>query len=332
MVCKFCGSTIDDNELECPYCGHKTGVVPQSVTYDETEPEGFEYQDNYSREDYVREDYSRDTYADENYSQNTEDYSEDVSDVNYRASQRDYDESDLDEEEVAEEEKPRTQKKKSKIPSIPKFNFGSGKRSGLSADKPIGPLPMLIGIGVCAVISLICLISVVSTKSAVEKLEQDMLSQFYQLQSANIELSSQVSALGGDITNVSSTISEANNSKNITITRSPTSDATYLGRGSDQDVSQNSPLFYAEASGVIKDIKWQVKENGEWVSITFDESSNNATYGVHIYNEIGQTAAKSTLGSHNITSQAFNKQYRCVFYDAFGSKATEPATLTERAQ
>ena len=28
MTCKFCGSTIDDNLVECPYCGHKTGVVP----------------------------------------------------------------------------------------------------------------------------------------------------------------------------------------------------------------------------------------------------------------------------------------------------------------
>ena len=26
MTCKFCGSTIDDNLVECPYCGHKTGV------------------------------------------------------------------------------------------------------------------------------------------------------------------------------------------------------------------------------------------------------------------------------------------------------------------
>ena len=25
MTCKFCGSTIDDNLVECPYCGHKTG-------------------------------------------------------------------------------------------------------------------------------------------------------------------------------------------------------------------------------------------------------------------------------------------------------------------
>ena len=27
MTCKFCGSTIDDNLVECPYCGHKTGVA-----------------------------------------------------------------------------------------------------------------------------------------------------------------------------------------------------------------------------------------------------------------------------------------------------------------
>ena len=26
MTCKFCGSVLEDNEFECPYCGHKTGL------------------------------------------------------------------------------------------------------------------------------------------------------------------------------------------------------------------------------------------------------------------------------------------------------------------
>jgi len=288
MICNFCGSTIDDNEFECPYCGHQTGVEPQTVSYDENEPEETAYQDNYS----------------DNYEQNS------------------YPEYDEPEEEEEIQRSPKQSRAKS---------FSSKVKASASTERTIGQLPMLIGIGVSAIISLICLITVISTKSAVEKLEQDMLSQFYQLQSANIELSSQVSALGGDISSVSTTISQANDSKNITITRNPQSDATYLGRGSDEDVSQNSPLFYAEATGAITEIKWEVKEGDEWVAINFDQSSNNLTYGVHLYNEIGKTSAKSTLGSHNVTEQGLNKQYRAVFYDSFGSKATEAATLSERA-
>ena len=39
MTCQFCGSTLDDNEVECPFCGHRTGNAPVN------NPERFEEDD-----------------------------------------------------------------------------------------------------------------------------------------------------------------------------------------------------------------------------------------------------------------------------------------------
>ena len=280
MICKFCGSTLDDNEFECPYCGHKTDVQPQVEIYD-----------NYD-----------DGSGGNNY-------------------QNDYDDYDEPEEEYRRE--PKRQPRR-----VPQFKSNSNNMKN-NSNFNIGQLPLFVTVIVCAALSVVNLISLTSVKKSVEELEQSMLMQFYQLQSANSEILNQVSILGGDITNVTTSISQSNDSKNITITRQPSSDAVYLGRGSDDDVSQNSPIFYAEADGNISNVEWQVKVGDEWVTISWDRNSNNDVYGLHIYNDIGPSHTKTQLCSHNVTNAGF-ATYRCVFTDSYGSKSTDPVTLSEK--
>ena len=299
MICNFCGSTIDDNEFECPYCGHKTGLEPQVVTYD--------YDDDDDDDMDMRDDYS--------------------------GSNSDYDDTD-DYEEDNYSSKSKLNMNLLKKSSSPKNRSSSrsNNRSGFESNsKNLGQLPFIIGIGVCALLSIINLVSVVSIKSSIEDLEQSMLMQFYQLQSLNSEVSSQVSALGGDISSVSTAVTQSNESRNITITRQPSSDAVYLGRGSDDDVSQNSPIFYAEADGAISSVDWQIKVGDEWVTISWDGNSNNEVYGLHVYNDIGPSHTKSQLCSHNVTQAGF-ATYRCVFTDSYGSKSTDPVTLSEKSK
>lgn len=309
MICEFCGSTLDDNELECPYCGHKTNIEPQVVTVDYNEYE--EPVVNYNEQEF---DVEPDEYN----------YSEDDT----------FSEPEIEEDDEDYAEESHIAKKKLSF-KVPNFNFdrkSSATSKSNSVNKPIGDMPKLAIMAASAILSLICLVSVISVKSKIDSLEQTMLSQFYQLQSANNDLANTISGINGQISSVNSTISEANDSKNITITRNPTSESTYLGRGSDDDVSQNSPIFYAEASGAIQSVEWQVKENGEWVTISWDGNSNNQTYGLHVYNDIGPTSSQSQLCSRNVTSNAFGKSYRCVFKDAYGTKSTEVVTLNERAK
>lgn len=288
MTCNFCGSTLDDNELECPYCGHRTEVQPVQE----------------SEFDYGYDDQPVKTQRSQRF-----------------ASEESYDD-DYEEEEVLEEKPVKSSKS-------PKASFSSFK--GNNKVNSLGNFPAILFSALSALLALFCLISLVGTKKKLSDMEQTVLSQFYQMQSTTQSMSQSIAALSGDISSVGTAINEANDSRNITITRSPLSDATYLGRGSDEDVSQNSPLFYAGCNGSIQKIEWQIKENGEWVPIAWDEGSNNLTYGLHIFNSIASSTAESQLCSHNITAQALNKQYRCVFYDAYGSKATEVATLSEKA-
>lgn len=293
MVCKFCGSTLEDNELECPYCGHKTDVQPRVESASE-----FDY------------DYDYEESAPKSKGLN-------IPNVFSKKSSVSKQEYEYDAEPEYEE-------------PAPKRSSRSSFSGQPSVNKGLGSFPLIVMSGISALLALFCLVSVISMKGKIKDLEQTMLSQFYAVQTATNDISGKLDAVNGSVSSVGTAIQTANDSKNITITRNPQSDATLLGRGGEEDDVKNRPLFYAEADGAIKTVEWQVKENGEWVTINWDNESNNLTYGLHVYNDIGPTHTNSQMASHGITAEAFNKQYRCVFYDSFGSKATDPATLTER--
>lgn len=286
MICNFCGSTLDDNELECPYCGHKTEVQPQVV--------------------------SSDDFDDESVSSR-------ASMFNKRREQAAPVEEYYEEEEEYEEPAPRSSKRASF--SLPKSNGNV---------KSMGSFPLFLMSAASALLSLICLISVISANGRIKNMEQDLLSQFYQLQSSNAELSSKIDSVSGSVSAVGTTISESNNSRNITISQQPTSESTYLDRGSENDVNQNVAIFRAAASGAMTGVEWQIKVGDEWVALSWDENSNNETYGLHVYNDIGPSQTKTELCAHGVKQSAF-ATYRCVFIDSYGNKATDPVTLTERA-
>lgn len=300
MTCTFCGSVLEDNELECPYCGHKTALAQQAQPLQEEEYE-------------------------------------------------EYEEEELEEEpQAAGQVKPAgSAKAKISLPNLPKLNLNRKRSSvkeqrsaapvkksqeagsGLSVGKLNPSFIALIGFVACALLSLICLISVAGVNKKIEEVNQNILSQVYQLQNTNQKISDRLDELGNKVGNVSTTIAEQSTSRNITITKEPTSAATYLGRGGTDDTTQNVPVFSVNAKGQDLTFAWQKYDDagGSWVNIVFDAESNNDTYGLHVYTDTGK--GYSELAAHGIQSSAYGS-YRCLISDSYGNKATDTVMLTER--
>ncbi|MDO5444735.1 MAG: hypothetical protein Q4F31_03845 [Eubacteriales bacterium] len=304
MTCTFCGSVLEDNEVECPYCGHKTALAQYSQPVQDEE-----YEEEYEAEEM---------------------------------------------EEVPQTGKTVKSAKSGKakinlpnLPNLPKINMNKvkssvkEKRSAASAKQSQGgasKLPVskmnpsfiaLIGFVACALLSIICLISVAGVNRKIEEVNQNILSQVYQLQNTNQKISDRLDELGNTVGSVSTTISEASTSRNITITKEPTSAATYLGRGGADDTTQNVPIFSVNATGQNLTFAWQKYDDASssWVNIVFDADSNNETYGLHVYTDAGK--GYSELAAHSVQSSAYGS-YRCLVSDNYGNKATETVVLSER--
>lgn len=280
MTCNFCGSALDDNEVECPYCGHKTGV--------ETAP--------------VNE-----TPADKQDAEMAKKFSVKLPSIPARKSRSNGASSG----------------------SAPRKSLFSGNGNASGEKKGMPSMLYLIGLAACALLSLISIISVGSLKSNMEEMNQNMLSQFYQLQNLNQQLSAKIDELDSQVGNVSTTISESETSRNITITKEPTSTATYLNRGSEQDNSQNVPIFTVTATGMNLKFAWQRYDeaSGSWVNLVFDEDSNNLVYGLHVYTDVQK--GYTELAAHGVTEAAWGS-YRCQISDNVGIKNTETVVLSER--
>ena len=292
MTCKFCGSTIDDNLVECPYCGHKTGVA-SSVDPAEEMTEKFASQDG--------------------------------------------------------QEKPEAKSKKSSTKrgntlgslgsalsggiSKAKTSASGTKSSSSKAGRNLGSGNGLIAIGLiaCLLLCLISIISVAGMKKDLESMNQEMLSLFYQIQNSTDKLQKQVDALEQSIGSVSTTITEQTTSRNITITKEPTSVATYVGRGAADDDAQNVPIFTVYAQGFELKFAWQKYDDvsGDWIEVALDNDSNNAVYGLHVYTDASK--GYSELSAHGVTSAAFGT-YRCQVADSYGIKNTASVLLTERSR
>lgn len=281
MTCNFCGSTLDDNEIECPYCGHKTGAEPAPHFEDEPElvPE-----------------------------KKTKSATAAFSGAKAKAA------SLLKAKDTAARSA-QPQAKKS-IPSS-------------EAVKGSIPVPVFIGLIACALLCLITLFSVGSIKKSINELNQSMLSQIYQLQNADAALSAKIDELGSTVGTVSTTINEQSTSRNITITKEPSSASTYLGRGGADDDTQNVPVFTVEATGNNLAFTWQKYDDSSksWINLVWDANSNNDTYGLHVYTDASK--GYSELAAHGIKAAGYGT-YRCVVNDDYGNKATESVQITER--
>lgn len=291
MTCNFCGSFLEDNEVECPFCGHKTGLEDNSPVI---EPEIEDLEPETVTE--VKGDSSKPKIT--------------LPKVNFNRKKA----ADTAERPAAKE---------------PRQNPMRNVTSAVSSGKFNPTLIALIGFAACALLIIISLISIGSVKRSLEESNQALLSQIYQLQNADQKINDRLDELGGTVSSVSSTINEQATSRNINITKEPTSTATYLDRGSAEDVSQNAPIFTCTATGVNLKFTWQRYDDasGSWVNLVFDNDSNNDTYGLHFYTDAQKGYAE--LSAHGVKAAAFGS-YRCQIADDFGVKNTETVVLSER--
>lgn len=301
MTCNFCGSILDDNEVECPYCGHKTGVGTMT-----------------------------DSYAEPEYVPSQEGYDEDLEPE--RPARR----------PAADNSKGNAKRTAKRKVNLPKINLSGLKNKVRSAGAGVGEshpirqddqknpaILALIGFGACALLCVICLISVTSLRKTVNDNNQALLSQMMQMQNKEQQLSEQLDALGTSVVNVNNSIQESNTSKNITITKQPTSTATYLGRGGSEDNTQNVPIFTVTATGMDLKFIWQRYDEASkaWVDLVFDVDSNNEEMGLHVYTDVGK--GYSELAAHGVKQVAYGS-YRCQVADAYGVKNTDTVILSQR--
>lgn len=287
MTCNFCGSSLDDNEIECPYCGHKTGVKAPADPAEEM----------------------------------TEKFAPKEAPANKSAQQQ-------------------NKASKAKLPSFKGAISNAVPKGGTNAGDGAKKLPagkanfsgngiIAIGLVACLLLCLICIISVAGLKRNLETMNQDMLSLFYQIQNSTDKLQVKVEELEKSIGTVSTTISDNENSRNITITKQPTSTPTYLGRGSDEDDTQNVPIFTVYAQGYNLKFNWQKLDDAsnEWINLGWDAESNNETYGLHVYTDAGK--GYSELAARDVKQEAYGT-YRCQISDDYGIKNTDSVKLEQR--
>ena len=277
MVCSFCGSTLEDNERECPYCGHKVGNSADSMN------------DDMARKFAARQEFD--------------------------------DDDDYDEQPI------RSRAKKISRPSLSKSrpaqeSYSAPVQRSSSGGSGKGNILLLGAAGICALLSLICLISVAGVKSQVKDMYQDMLSQFYQLQSSNSQLANQLQAIDSSVVGVGQTVNESKESALIVIDTQPTSVNTTVGR------AEYARVFSIEATGNVEAITWQKKDNasGEWVDLVFDfNTSINDEFGLQLYDN--HYKGESVLYAVGLTEKA-EGTYRAKLTDSYNTaKYSDPVTL-----
>lgn len=292
MTCKFCGSLLEGNEIECPYCGHKVAehVVPAVPIEEMAEPIVEKKEEQKAKRTDVKK-----------------------ASVSFGSSLKDA-------------------KRKMSEASAKKKEMSSKKTKPSGSKATVNSATIsIIGLVACALLCLISIISVAGVKKNLNTMNQDMLSLFYQLQNSNEQLANKVNELEKTLGSVSHTITEAETSKNITITKEPTSTATYLNRGSVTDNTQNVPIFTVYATGFDLTFSWQRYDevSGSWVNIVWDKESNNEVYGLHVYTDTDK--GYTELAAHGVTKEAYGS-YRCQIADSYGVKNTDTVVLSERSK
>lgn len=251
--CDFCGTALNDGEIECPLCGHIVG-------------------------------------------------SRILSDVHMKV---------------------KAEKVNKILPAKTKKRY-----EPLSRNAKPGVLAAVFPAANC----LLAIVLIVITCTYTGKVNSGMASmesQYLRLYNMYETLSGDLSQLNSKTDAVNSTLSEQETSKNITITKEPTSAATYLGRGGVDDNIQNAAIFRVNAEGQDLNLVWQIfdEKSNSWVDIVFDEGSNNETYGLHVYTD--SYKGFSELSAHGLTSAGF-ASYRCKITDRFGAKYTNTVTISEK--
>lgn len=274
MTCTFCGSVLDGNETECPYCGHRVDNDQPIKVQNEfsnkfsgnnmnNEPE---YEPQVQQQAYNQQSYNQQPQYDNGY------YNEHP----MRAPMNNY-------------------------------NGGSNNKGNI------------ISIG-CAIISIVmtmvCLFVCLGVNNKVKSLNQDMLSQFYVLQS---DIQSTMEQVQSNITSEVQTATAVDPSGGVlSVTKSPTSVTTVAVGDS------NKLLFHCDVEGNdTLTFSWQKKsDTGEWVDLVWDGTSYNEKYGLMVYDQpyTNANGKYSELTAKNIT-EAASGDYRCKVSDKNGHYA-----------
>ena len=339
MTCTFCGSTLDDDQVECPYCGHKTGLEQnpayREAAYGDPEADG-EFEDDYDEFEEINPDEDLDYGEEEEYDEDSNPGKPGLNlpklNLNRKKDSRTAQGRETTMNSAKEVLGSAGAKAAAAFSGLK--NLISSKKSDgqkQSTGKRSNPMMVFLAIlAACVLLSVISLISTISTGNKLNEMNQNLLSQMYQLQNNYQKLSDRIDDLGSSVTTVSTTLASSETGKTITITKEPTSASTYLGRGGDQDSTQNVPVFSVSATGINVSFKWQRKDEttNSWVDLVFDAESNNEQYGLHVYND--PSKGYSELAAHGITEAAYGT-YRCNVIDDYGSKTTDTVMLTKRA-
>ena len=299
MTCKFCGSTIDENLVECPYCGHKTGVVPP-VDPAEEMTEQFAAKE------------AREERPEKNTNTNKKSSSDALGSIK-AAFNRNF---------------PKNSKSSVKSTGASSKTASGKSGSALSAIRANGNGLIAIGLVACLLLCLISIFSVAGMKKDLDSMNQNMLSLFYQIQNSTDQLQTKVEQLEAAIGTVNTTITDTQNSRYITITKEPSSVSTYLGRGGADDSTQNVPIFTVYAQGIELSFTWQKynESTKNWEDLTWDSESNNTTYGLHVYTDAPK--GYTELAAHGVTQAAYGT-YRCQIADSYGVKHTEDVIMSK---
>ena len=320
MTCKFCGSYLDEDATECPYCGHPTELFTETLAAEEPENDLDVDLNEIDLGDIAPGEYEDYTEPEDGY----DDYAEPA---DSSASGKSSKLADMASRFGAKASSAISSAKASAASKKSSSNRSSSRSSsGASAANP--NVIMLGAIALCFLFVLISMFVTISSKNKVDDMYQDMLSQFYQLQNDYNQLSDQISDLNTVATTTANTAAQTQAAimvnSNITITKQPSECSTYVGR------TGNVPIFTVSAEGTSLGFSWQKynSSTGTWEDLVFDDSSNNATYGLHVYTDSGQ--GYSELAANNVTSAAFGS-YRCIIADSTGYTESDTVILSERA-
>ena len=193
-----------------------------------------------------------------------------------------------------------------------------------------GSLLAAIFSGIACLLSLICLITMLSLRSGIKSQEESLTNSVNTLNSTVAGIDSRLDQLDTTLSGVQSEAYNQYASQAIAITK----DITPLT--GPVDAGKYNRMFIITAKGnlsVNTSFDWQRynEATGGWVSVVFTgDATDNAQYGLRLENTFdkNENTYTSILWANGITEEA-EGTYRCVITDATGvTKTSAEATVT----
>ena len=204
----------------------------------------------------------------------------------------------------------------------------ASKSGGKGVALPGGLNLATILAAVSCVLSLICLVSVLSLRGAIANQTKELAGGVSDLRSAVSAVNDRLSTLDSTLANVQSEAYNQLASQSIAITK----DLTPLT--GPVETGKYNRMFIIDAKGnlnVNTSFDWQKynEATGGWVSIVFTgNATTNEQYGLRLENTKNDDVYESILWANGITAEA-SGTYRCVITDATGiTKVSAEATVT----